>query len=116
MILLLRDLCDDLSVLPPDRPFVLGSADPSTTWKSLRALIGATKAINGRSALAYATDKGGALGQQEVNEHRAREFIQVVFGYHTNFKKTVVGHELECPATAGKHVKCGVCRRCFGPE
>jgi hypothetical protein len=116
MILELLDVCDSLELEPGRRPFVLGSIDPSTTLCQCHQLVEATAAINGRPVLAYATDKGGGMGCGEVRAHRFSEYIQVVFGYHTNFVKTVLGHEKECPATAGKHVKCNECRRCYGAE
>jgi len=116
MILELLDICDSLGLEPYRRPFVLGSVDPSTTIDQCYELAGATREINGRAVLAYATDKGGADGCREIDEHRFRSYFQVSFGYHTNFLHTVTGHSTECPATAGKPVKCHECRRCFGPE
>lgn len=116
MILELLDVCDTLELEPRQRPFVLGSIDPSSTLCQCHQLVEATAAINGRPTLAYATDKGGGMGCGEMRAHKFSQYIQVVFGYHTNFIKTVIGHEKECPATAGQHVKCTACRRCFGPE
>jgi hypothetical protein len=100
---------------PVVKPFVLGSIDPSTKTTSTEQLIAATALANGIPTLAYATATGGLAGCAEVDSHPYRQHIQVVLGYHTNMLKTKLGHELECPATAGKPIKCNQCRRCMEP-
>lgn len=113
-ILELSALCDAMGVAPHNKPFVLGSTDPSTSKEDIEALIAATKEINGKPALAYATDTKGQAGCVEVDSHPASEHIKVVFGYHTNHLHTVLGHKKECPATAGKAIKCQQCQKCYG--
>ncbi len=114
MIELLFALCDLMHVPSARMPFVMGSVDPDTTREQWEALIRATQVINGEAALAYSTDVGGEAGCLEVDEHPARRHFVVVFGYHSNTTKTVLGHELECPATAGGEIKCDACKRCYG--
>jgi len=110
----LSELCSAMGVPLQDRPFVLGSVDPSTPQKDVDALIAATKEMNGKPALAYATDTKGEAGCDEVDKHPASQHFNVVFGYHTNHLHTVLGHKKECPATAGKAIKCDQCRKCYG--
>jgi hypothetical protein len=114
MIRELADLCDELGVAKQDRPFVMGSVDVSTTPEAVQQLIEATRYINGRPALAYATSTSGKAGCEEIDKHPASEHIRVAFGYHTNHLHTKLGHKKECPATAGGSIKCAQCARCFG--
>ena len=114
MVATLLTLCNELGVPAAKRPFVMGSVDKTTTRKQWEALKVATRQINGRAALAYSTDVAGREGCREVNAHPARRSFVVVFGYHSNQTRTVLGHSLECPATAGVDMKCNACRRCYG--
>jgi hypothetical protein len=114
MVLYLLALCDAMDVPTEKRPFVMGSVDRDTTPEEWTALISATEKMNGKPALAYSTDTPGEAGRAEVDAHPAREHFVVVFGYHSNQTKTVLEHELECPATAGGKIKCDACRRCYG--
>lgn len=114
MVRELLRLCDALGVAVDNRPFVMGSVDPDTTPEAWAELISVTEAMNGEPALAYSTDTRGEAGCAEVDGHPAREHFVVVFGYHSNQTKTVLGHKLECPATAGGKIKCDACRRCYG--
>lgn len=113
-IAMLLKLCEELGVARANYPFVMGSVDPSTSAWKWQALVEATGRMNGRSALAYATDKIGEAGREEIDAHPARKHFVVVFGYHSNQTRTVLGHALECPATAGTDIKCNACRRCYG--
>lgn len=97
------------------KPFVMGSIDPSTTPADAAELVRLTGILNGKPALAYATATSGEAGCIEIDRHPLRKHFRVVFGYHTNLLHTVIGHKLECPSTAGKKIKCDLCRRCYGP-
>lgn len=106
----LGHLADSVGLTGWTRPYFQGSIDmsvpPSERWK----LIEATIALNGHAALAAAADTAMDamwLDSKDVATH---------FGYHTNLKKTKLGTAKECPATAGEHVKCEMCLRCFGLE
>lgn len=111
-IVALARLSDDF-LLSITRPFVLGSVDPSTPLADVDRLARATALVNGQPALAYATMTAGEAGCREVDAHPYHEVIHVVFGYHSNTTKTVLGHERECPATAGRKITCRDCRRCM---
>jgi histidyl-tRNA synthetase len=90
------------------RPFFHGSIDRTTTASSRFELSVATAELNGHTVLALAADTAAeAEGMDSAS-------IDVHFGYHTNLKKTKLGTAKECPATAGEHVKCKECLRCFG--
>jgi len=115
-IVALKMACDDLDVAPSMRPYVLGSTDRTTHPAVVYQLVLATWAINGEPALAYATEKSGDEANADIDNHPGRRHLKVVFGYHTNHKKTVVGNELECPGTSGSPLKCAECKRCLGPE
>lgn len=115
MIDQLRKVCRTLEVTAGSMPYVIGSMDPTTKLADAFELARATEMINGHAALAYATAATGQKGCIEVDSHPLRQHIKVVFGYHSGNVKTVLGHELECPATAGKDVKCDACRICYGP-
>jgi len=112
-ILLLDQLCREQQVQQDMRPYVLGSVDPSTTNAQARALIAATKRMNGKATLALAV-----RNVQEVKDIPTwqQRHIKVVFGYHTNRKQTTLGDPRECPATAGKSIHCKACRICLGPR
>lgn len=112
MIDLLRSMCEAIDVQPP---YVIGSADPSTKVSDAERLVEATRRINGTPVMAYATALGGLFGRERIDSLPYREHIKVVFGYHASQHKTLLNHELECPATAGNNVTCTSCRRCFGP-
>lgn len=112
----LRRLADRAGLAGHARPFVLGSIDPSTPKRTAAALVRATTRMNGAPALAYATDTNGEAGAAEVDAHPLREYIKVVFGYHTNQVKTKIPHSLVCQSTNGENVKCNECRRCFGEQ
>jgi hypothetical protein len=115
MICQLNDVCRSIGVTPDTMPYIIGSMDPSTPYKDCLALRDATKQINGQAVLAYATAACDWQGRMEVNAHPFHRDIKVVFGYHASGAKTVLGHKLECPTTAGKEITCDSCRRCFGP-
>jgi hypothetical protein len=110
----MADCCAEMKIPPEARPYFMGSTDPTTTLHELGELIQATVYLNGAAALAYATAAGGKAGFQEVQHHPALTHVKVVFGYHSNSKKTIVGHPLECPSTAGRKIKCDECRCCYG--
>ena len=114
MVRYLLALCNEMGVPMEDRPFVMGSVDKDTTPEEWAELISVTEEMNGRPALAYSTDTPGDAGCLEIDAHPASEHFVVVFGYHSNQTKTVLGHESECPATAGGKIKCDACRRCYG--
>ena len=115
MIDRLRYLCESIGVTSDNMPYIIGSIDPSTPIEDCKTLAVATEQINGEAALAYATAACGRIGCEEVDGHPLRRHIKIVFGYHSTVTRTVLGHALECPATAGKDVKCDACRRCYGP-
>jgi hypothetical protein len=110
----MADCCAEMKVPHELRPFFMGSTDPSTTLFDLGELMQASINLNGTIQLAYATAAGGDAGWREVQFHPAVTHVRVVFGYHSNMKKTKIGHPLECPATAGEDIKCDECRRCYG--
>lgn len=98
------------------RPYFLGSIDCCMPTHRIEQLIEATRRLNGEPCLAYATDtKEPLLARYEIDNHWARKYFKVAFGYHTNSKLTVLTHVLECPSTAGKDVHCQDCKQCMGP-
>lgn len=116
MISYLSDLINALGLQDsPSKPFILGSIDPSTKAEDAAELARCTARLAGAPALAYATATPGDAGCAEIDRHPLRKHFRVVFGYHTNLLHTYIGHSLECPSTAGKSVKCDLCRRCYGP-
>lgn len=74
----------------------------------------ATAAHNpdGRAALAYAAMIGETIA--DVDALPWRNAIVAVFGYHDTVRHTRLGHDLECPATAGEDTTCQTCQKCFG--
>ena len=110
----IADICDKIGTPPKQRPFALGSTDPTTTIYDLGELIEATRYTNGKPALVYATASSGTMAVAEIERHPARKHLVVCFGYHSNMKKTRLTHPLACPATNGKKIVCSECRRCYG--
>lgn len=99
----------------PCRPHFIASTDASVDSSYGGGLMLGSRGINGKPAMAYATWKTGEEAAREIDALPWREHLKVVFGLHsTGLKHTVVGHSLECPATAGKPIKCIECRRCYG--
>ena len=98
------------------RPFFLGSTDPSSTQRQIKALTRATAELNGAPALTFSTECTGVEAQAQLAKHCAAEHVYVVFGYHANSKQTVTGLPNECPATAGEDIHCRECRKCFAAQ
>lgn len=116
MIRELTRLCTVMDVPSECWPWVLGSLDPTTEVEDRGEILAAVLDHNGGQVpcLAYATASGGDTGRHEIECHMYRDYFAVVFGYHSTQTKTVIGHELECPATSGAAIKCRECRRCMG--
>jgi hypothetical protein len=110
MINLLADMLDAFGV--DNRPFVLGSVDPSTAPQDVEALKAATTRVNGKPVLAYSTDDPNC----DVDGLPFAEHVRVVFGYHDTSKKTVINHPKACPSTNGEPVKCKDCKICWGDK
>lgn len=109
----IADLIEELAVLADavglhgwGRPYFHGSIDKTTYAATARRLEKATERLNGAPVIAVA-----ALDASEICPSPS---IKVHFGYHTNLRKTRLGTDKECPATAGDHVVCKECLRCFG--
>ena len=113
----LKQACQRMDVPEAHWPYFLGSTDVSSEPDDVFALAHATAHLNTdrEPALAYSTESTGVGYLDELQTHPDPQAIKVVFGYHTNFKTTVVGCAAECPATAGEDVHCHDCKRCFGP-
>lgn len=114
----LADLCSDIPY--PDRPFVIGSVDPSTPLSRVDELERATKKINGFSSLAYACED--EQGEIDYLKNLLNNYsIYTVFGYHRGKNLTSLSDKyewvrgLECPATRGDDTTCLQCRRCYSP-
>jgi hypothetical protein len=113
---MIHELGELYKVLGGNKPYVLGSVDPSTSLTDTGELSWATEYTNGSPALAYAT---AAVARKELDAELSRlgfyrEEVRVIFGYHTNHLHTVVSHPLACPATNGEDIVCSSCRRCYG--
>jgi hypothetical protein len=99
----------------PRRPYFTASTDASVDSSYGGGLMLASKGVNGKPAMAYATWRTGEEAAAEIHALPWYRHLRVVFGLHsTGLKHTVVGHPLECQATAGEKIKCVECRRCYG--
>lgn len=86
--------------------FFTGSTDCTTRSKDINSLRRWCSKLNqDEQCLATAVSPGG-WPPKLVG-------LRIVFGYHSMNLKTVIGHELECPSTAGLDVHCQECKRCM---
>lgn len=109
MIEMLADMLDSFGIVD-NRPFVMGSVDPTTTPEDVEALKAATARVNGKPTLSYATDDENCNPDNlPFGEH-----VRVIFGYHDTSKKTKIDHPKACPSTNGEPVTCKDCKICWG--